>query len=677
LASVVISGVALIAAQAQPGGRAPPVAAPVTSSPRTSAPDRFENVYALQALLDFDTLEAADYDPVKKTLALFGRRTQGDRIVRVLYLDLLATALEADGPTLTLTWTPESRRELELARSNSSFFNIYQAGSRRINALGAWLFGEGGVSVAAGTEIDSVGEQVEKKGGLTRIFADKGPIHVPQHLVPLAFKAVPNARPVVKGMPPRSLMANIALDADIQSKLIGEMPELKARISGYVPFSEWERTRGDVGGEQHTWISAGKFEVQESPDGRSLRFQRTPMQFNIAKYVAGKSTPDPILTGYAQLLTSRYDALAEQFPVLHELRECAKIMAVAGWLKRHGWTMSFPKEGRTDFPMPPEIAGIVHMIVNVRATSSSGLSIKSVMWQTGGIDLRLEPFVWPKPGERLPVVSPMVETNTALKRVAASLDKIVVPLPEIPGWVAQAKGGDKALKYVAVQADMLAKGANAAAAQAQLERVRHQAEMLANYDRLINAMTKSNVEAQAEAARLVALGESKRAEYLRDLYQTLVSIGMGSYKVWGREPGAALKWLDDGRNLLRDVETAFKAYDAHAHRESYPPGYWTSLAKRTTELGIEIDRANAAAIIGSPDLPDKIAVRYKLGATLRYGVLGMSLKTLDAVALERDADMFNTLRGRAALDSKAIQDLRRRALIDYVSERKKYEAMVK
>ena len=281
-------------------------------------------MYSLQALIDFDTLEAAEYDPAKKTLALFGRRARADRLVRIPYLDHLAAALEADAPTLSLKWTPESRREIEEANRNSdAFFNIYEPGSRRINALGSWLFSQGGVSVKAGTDIDDVGEEVSKRGGLVRIFQGKGPIHVPPDLVRLAFKAEPRARPVVKGMPPRSLMAQIALEADVQSKLIVEMPELKGKIGGYVPHSEWERTRGDVGGEQHVSISPGKFELQESADGRSFRIARSPMQFNMQKYVAGTSTPDPILTGYAQLLTRHYDELAAEFPVLHELREIA------------------------------------------------------------------------------------------------------------------------------------------------------------------------------------------------------------------------------------------------------------------------------------------------------------------------------------------------------------------
>jgi hypothetical protein len=357
--------------------------------PQGSAP--ISNVYDLQAWIDFDTLEAVEYDPANKTLTLFGQRGRTDRLARIPYLDHLAAAWEADAPTLSLKWTPQSRREIEEAKQDTqAFFNIFQPGSRRINALGAWLFAQGGVSVTPGTSIDEVGEQVEKKGGMAGIFKNKAPMYVPLNVVHLAFKAAPSARPEIKGMPSRSLMAKVALDADIAAKFFVEMHELKRKISGYQPYSEWERAHGDVAGEHNTWISPGKFELQESPDGRRLRFASAPMQINIQKYMAGNSTPDPVLTGYAQLLTRQYDALAVEFPVLHELREVAKIMAVRSWLKRHGWVLALPREARADWPVPDEVPGIVHMIADVSASSGSKLSVKSVLWQTGGIDLRVD-----------------------------------------------------------------------------------------------------------------------------------------------------------------------------------------------------------------------------------------------------------------------------------------------
>lgn len=364
------------------------------SPPEARPPDKRplpSGMYGLQELIAFDALEGAEYDTARKTLTLFGRRARADRLLRIPYLDHLAAAWEANAPTLSLKWTKASSLEIEEANRNSdSFFNIYEPGSRRINRLGAWLFAQGGVSVSAGTNIDDVGELVEKRGGLERIFRGVGPLHVPANLVPIAFKAVPRAVPEVKGMPVRSMMTKVALEADVQAKTIIEMPGLKGKLVGYLPYSDWERTHGSVGGQQHIWISTGKFELQETPDGTRVRFVRTPMQFNMQKYVADKSTPDPILAGYAQLLTRHYDGFAEEFPILHELREVAKVMALRSWLKRHRWQVAFPREGRADWSLPAEVPGVVHMIVNVRASERASLSIKSVMWQTGGIDLRVD-----------------------------------------------------------------------------------------------------------------------------------------------------------------------------------------------------------------------------------------------------------------------------------------------
>jgi hypothetical protein len=323
--------------------------AATAQTPFAAGTSPFSSVYSLQALIDFDSLDGAQYDPTTKTLALFGRRARFDQLIRIPYLDHLAAAMEADAPTLTLTWTSNSRRDIERAKEDRTAFFKIMDGSRRINALGSWLFRKGGVDVAPGTEIDYVGEQVAKAGGLQRMFQAGAAIHVPPDMVRLAFAAEPRARPEIKGMSPRSLLAHVALEADIQSKMISEMPELKLKVGGYQTWSEWERTHGSVDEDQRTWISPGRFEISVSADERTLRFRQIPMKFNIQKYVAGKSVPDPILTGYAELLTGGYDALAVEFPVLHELRECAKIMAIRSWLKRNGWRPDLPREGRADW----------------------------------------------------------------------------------------------------------------------------------------------------------------------------------------------------------------------------------------------------------------------------------------------------------------------------------------
>jgi hypothetical protein len=82
----------------------------------------------------------------------------------------------------------------------------------------------------------------------------------------------------------------------------------------------------------------------------------------------------------------------------------------------------------------------------------------------------------------------VAETNEQIRRIVGQ--KTEVPLPEIPGWVGQAKGGQEARKYVAIRANQVPGAANSAEIQEQLELLRRKAQLLAYYDNLINMSTR-------------------------------------------------------------------------------------------------------------------------------------------------------------------------------------------
>ena len=84
-------------------------------------PSADQSLYGLQALIEFDTLDGADYDPATKTLILAGHDTLGDRVPMVPYLGYLAGALEATEPTFSLDWIPESKQALDRARKDPGF----------------------------------------------------------------------------------------------------------------------------------------------------------------------------------------------------------------------------------------------------------------------------------------------------------------------------------------------------------------------------------------------------------------------------------------------------------------------------------------------------------------------------------------------------------------------------
>ena len=87
-------------------------AAPAANELPTSEPS---GVYTLEALADFDTLDAVAYDPARGTLSLSGHRTREDRQADVHYLDLLASALDSENPVFSLEWTASSQEEVDRA----------------------------------------------------------------------------------------------------------------------------------------------------------------------------------------------------------------------------------------------------------------------------------------------------------------------------------------------------------------------------------------------------------------------------------------------------------------------------------------------------------------------------------------------------------------------------------
>lgn len=467
----------------------------------------------------------------------------------------------------------------------------------------------------------------------------------------------------------------------MQAKYLAELPQLKTQVPGYETYSQWERNKGSVEGEQHTWITPDNFEIRESEDGQTLRFGKTPVRFRMEKYVAGQSAADPILSGYADMLTRNYDILAGKFPALHQIRECYKILSVADCLKRHGWRIALPRTGRIDWEPPVEVTGIVTMEVNV-LPSDSGLRIKSVMCITGGVDLRVgdKSSVVRLPNlKRLSVISPVAETNEQIGRLVGQ--KTEVPLPEIPGWVGQAKGGQEALKYVAIRANQVPGTANSAEIQEQMERLRQKAQLLAYYDNLINMSTRERVNALPELARLADEAKKKRTEYELEIFETLMSVAVSGDELRlataplvprrsTTEASKTLKVLDNVRGLLQDAQTSLE-------RKSSPPEYWTAVSKRFTDLAIEFQNQMNLTSPKTWIYAEDIATHRSLVASIGFGLYQLGMKILDLQKAMNTTQDLEQQMSSSATDAARIQKSRQECFDDYRRERAILEAMMK
>ena len=217
-------------------------------------------------------------------------------------------------------------------------------------------------------------------------------IHFPPEVMAEVLGISPVVVPVFEGLPQRSLLAKVAFDADVFGKNLMFMPEIKPKVPGYRTYFEWRQTVGrppaDLG---HTWFAPEGFQLIESADGGTLRFGKTPVRIHMEKYVRGAgsssrmSVADPLLAQYADELTALYEPLAGHFPVLLDLRESMKAMAIARWLKQKGIKLAFPAEGRGSWNPPAQIPGVIHMEIATKPGP-----VGEVMSASGGVDLRVD-----------------------------------------------------------------------------------------------------------------------------------------------------------------------------------------------------------------------------------------------------------------------------------------------
>ena len=219
---------------------------------------------------------------------------------------------------------------------------------------------------------------------LDAITAKKSEIVIPPDVMREVLGAEPRVRPVLTGLPDRTRLALTACEADMFCKSLFDMPGLQAKVPRYQGYFAWLRDRGQrpVTGEGHLWISPGDFEILESTNGQTLRFGRTPMKFHIEKYESGRrSVANPQLSAYADLLTACYDDIAREYPVLHQLRECTKMVAVAQWLKQRGYKVSLPRAGRESVNLPAELPGVMYMVMAIKQGP-----VGEILTAAGGVD---------------------------------------------------------------------------------------------------------------------------------------------------------------------------------------------------------------------------------------------------------------------------------------------------
>ena len=535
------------------------------------------------------------------------------------------------------------------------------------------------------------------------LFKNLGDVHVPPEFCSRILSVAPRVTPTFEHLPPRSLLARVAYEADLFGKRLMVMPELKKEIPKYRTYFEWRRTisQAPKNKEGHLWFSPDGFEIKESTDGNTVTFGRTAVRINLRRKESGRSIEDPVLRQYADELSGLYDDFARLNPSLYELRECMKVVAIASWLKKKGVGLKFPAEGRCYWNPPKEAPGIVEIVFSTR-----GGPVGLMLWALGGVDFDGRYAHGGNPGWTFeksaasPVVLPPGATTSSLiarddrqiREIMKKTSQIEVPPPGTPvfgeaGWCRRSDVGaqDRAhvLSYLTLRQEGLVRNADYPKIEAQRDRVLLLAKKIEHCDQMTNARTKKRVDEMAELEDLKKAALKTRDELIDDLcwagHDAVLEWDNDRIDHWGGATGA--EWrkskLVDFRKDLASVrgllqETLDGLEEIREHKADNVKILKImekvgELAKELNKFMPEVEALEKVAEAAETTLP---IIRISVTA------VGVWNKAAELWDLNLRGKEINDRLGEAAKDEKAADKDCKQHVDDFVREFRKLKEMV-
>lgn len=280
-------------------------------------------------------------------------------------------------------------------------------------------------------------------------------ITVPPEIMQETLGVRPEVTPEYIGVESRSQLARVMFEADRLGKQLPNMVRLQGKIPGYKTNFAFDRANPRQAGRfkptatQHLWISIDKLDLAQSKDRYTLELRGAKMRFNIRELKDDRSVP-AAPGPYEKLLTSLYDHFAKEFPVFHELRETAKLMAAAAWLKKHKSNLKLPAAGRVPWNGPSKIPGLLYftwtpnprpgsVVASMMAMGGVSLGVRIPLFPVDGlvVDLRPNRLV------AVPEVGPGHAVGFVPKKASDSF-------PQPVGWVSHGKVKGKPVTAVSV-----------------------------------------------------------------------------------------------------------------------------------------------------------------------------------------------------------------------------------
>ena len=182
------------------------------------------------------------------------------------------------------------------------------------------------------------------------IFRPGVGLQIPPELVEEEYHIHPEMTPQYLGVPRDSQLARLMLASDYLGKQLDNRQDLRRKIPGYQTQVEYQINHPvadrRANSAYRVWISVAGINAAQSTDGRVLALREARMRFNIRETDNRENDlPNQRPGGYEDVLTGLYDQFEQEFSPLHELREAAKLAAVAVWMQKQNPTIHLPAEG--------------------------------------------------------------------------------------------------------------------------------------------------------------------------------------------------------------------------------------------------------------------------------------------------------------------------------------------
>lgn len=526
-----------------------------------------------------------------------------------------------------------------------------------------------------------------------------GYMHFPTDMIARQFKLTGHVVAEYNGIPANSLVARTVMGADVVLKQLPYQDWLSAEIPAYRTWAEFKKSgaRGkDNSWWGHMWISSGRVELGESVDGLAMNFKHMPMRFNIEKYSGSgkrrrsKSTPE--LDAYSKYLSNLYPELAQVYPYLHEMRELAKITAVARWFRDRDFHPNLPDDGVVEWQGSAYAPGMISIAVD--QTPQPGRPM-AIMTASGGVDLRIEElrrtvaeeYDW----HRNLVVMPAPQSSPEIQRLMSTMPA-VPPLPKPAGWIPKSKLGDRKLAAITVLRASCSQGRDAIEGQQLLDRMDRKAKVLKHYDNMINQMTSDRVAnlRGLDKARRAATDEIKEMgkETLELLTSGLVSwdgyinsFPGGDHRRLANAAASGttgslprpLQVLDRSmkiRDALGDLQQLMDAgRDGTFNKEAA-----NQLAQRSMALAKGVMKDLESLAPEGRRMTNTALLRVVSGAKAAYSLHDLIDRTVTMMELEQTVDLTNTELGNQAQLAHTVEQRQARAFDEFRADMADYRS---